>query len=53
VLFLILPIEGNIYDQRWLEYGIKAINPNIKVIRRSIQDLANRAVLSEDKCLLM
>ncbi|KAI0240419.1 Glutathione synthetase [Lamellibrachia satsuma] len=53
VLFLILSTEGNMYDQRWLEYGINSLNPNVKVIRRSIQDLAKRAVLSEDKCLII
>jgi hypothetical protein len=53
ILFLVYELERNIYDHRYLEYAIYDINSEIKVIRRTLQDITARAYLSDDKRLMM
>ena len=52
-LELAFDVERNIYDQRHLEYAIRKRDPRVRVIRRSIGDIGQRATLTEDKRLLM
>ena len=53
ILFLVFADEKNVYDQKWLEFHIKHQKPGIKVIRRSISDMADRARLTRDNQLVM
>lgn len=43
----------NICDQRFHEFRISELNPGIKVIRRTLTDIADRAKLDSDKNLIM
>ena len=54
MLFVVSEDETNVYDQRYLENAVRRKNPNIKVIRRSIQALQrNNATLGKSKELLV
>lgn len=53
VLFLVFDEERNCYDQRHLEYCIKDLNRNIKIIRRSLQYMASHGSLGPNKELLV
>ena len=53
VLFVVSPAESNIFDQRQLEYAIKECNPRVKVIRRTLTEVGQRAELGEDRRLFV
>ena len=53
VLFVVTPTESNIFDQRQLEYAIKACDYRVKVIRRTLTEVGQRAELREDRRLFM
>lgn len=53
VLFLVYPIERNIYDHRWLEYSIYDKDSRVKVIRKSLKDVQLNGQLSADRRLLV
>ena len=55
-MFLVLPAkftDFNMYDQRYLEYTIRQQQNNIKVIRRTIQEVTRTAKLSENNSLIV
>ncbi|XP_064610828.1 glutathione synthetase-like [Liolophura sinensis] len=51
VLFLVEPVSRNVFDQRWLEIKIHAINPSIRVIRRNFMQIYENAELTDDRSL--
>ncbi|XP_076641100.1 glutathione synthetase [Halictus rubicundus] len=53
ILFIVEDVTYNISDQRFHEFEIRKLNPEIKVIRRSLQNLVDEATLSSDKELLV
>ncbi|CAK9825551.1 Glutathione synthetase [Anthophora retusa] len=53
ILFVVENITYNICDQRFHEYEIQDINPDIKVIRRSLRDLVSEAKLGPNKELIV
>ena len=53
VLFLVVKKETNIYDQRLLEYSLAERHPEVKVIRRTLPDMTERASLGPNKELFM
>ncbi|KYN02713.1 Glutathione synthetase [Cyphomyrmex costatus] len=53
ILFVIEDITYNICDQRFHEYEIRKQNPNIKVIRRNLTQLATTARLGPDMELVV
>lgn len=53
VLFLVYPVERNMYDHRWLEYSIYDKDSHVRVIRRSLKDVQRNGQLSPDRRLLV
>lgn len=53
ILFVIEDVTYNICDQRFHEYEIRKQNPNVKVIRRSLTQLAAAAKLGPNKELIV
>jgi len=53
VLFLVYPVERNIYDQRWLEYSIHDKDSRVRVVRKSMKDVQLNGQLSTDRRLLV
>ncbi|OAD52716.1 Glutathione synthetase [Eufriesea mexicana] len=53
ILFVVENITYNICDQRFHEFEISKINPDIKVIRRSLKDLVLEAKLGPNKQLIV
>ena len=53
ILFVVENITYNICDQRFHEYEIQKLNPDIMVIRRSLTDLVTDAKLGPDKELIV
>ncbi|XP_043256266.1 glutathione synthetase-like [Colletes gigas] len=53
ILFVCENITYNICDQRFHEFEIRKINPDIKVIRRSLKDLVSEAKLGSNKELII
>lgn len=53
ILFVVSSAERNIFDQRWLEYGVLKSNPNIVVLRLTLQDLHHEGHLDEDNNLIV
>ncbi|XP_015592883.1 glutathione synthetase isoform X1 [Cephus cinctus] len=53
ILFVIEDVTYNICDQRFHEFEIRRLNPDIKVIRRNLTQLAAGAKLGQNKELLM
>lgn len=53
MLFVVEDVTYNICDQRFLEFEIRRINPQIKIIRRSFTDLVSQARLGSDKELIV
>nr|XP_033342202.1 glutathione synthetase-like [Megalopta genalis] len=53
ILFIVEDITYNICDQRFHEFEIRKLNPEIKVIRRSLRDLVPETKLNSDKELLV
>nr|XP_034189717.1 glutathione synthetase-like isoform X1 [Osmia lignaria] len=53
ILFVVENITYNVCDQRFHEFEIHKINPNIKVIRRSLRNLVSEAKLGPNKELIV
>lgn len=53
ILFIIENVTYNICDQRFHEFEIRRLNPNVKVIRRTLTEMADRAKLGPNNELLM
>lgn len=53
ILFIVEDITFNISDQRFHEFEIRRLNPAVKVIRRTLTDVGNRASLSNANNLLI
>nr|CAI5819025.1 unnamed protein product [Callosobruchus analis] len=53
ILFLVEDVTYNICDQRFHEFEIRRLNPHVKVIRRNLTQIAERASLSKDKELIV
>ncbi|KAI4466777.1 glutathione synthetase [Holotrichia oblita] len=53
ILFIIEDVTYNICDQRFHEFELRRLNPYVKVIRRTLTDMAERAKLGPDNELLM
>ncbi|XP_054275649.1 glutathione synthetase-like isoform X1 [Macrosteles quadrilineatus] len=53
ILFVIEDVTYNICDQRFLEFEIRKINPEVRIIRRTLTDIANTAKLGPKKELMV
>ncbi|KAI4466782.1 glutathione synthetase [Holotrichia oblita] len=53
ILFIIEDVTYNICDQRFHEFELRRLNPYVKVIRRTLTDMAERAKLGPDNELLI
>lgn len=53
ILFIVEEITCNICDQRAIEFEIRRVNPQIKVIRRTFADLIKQAQLRPNKELIV
>lgn len=53
VIFLVMDVETNIYDQRLLEYSVRQADSRCRVIRRTLRDIQERATLGPNHQLLM
>ncbi|KAK9709911.1 Eukaryotic glutathione synthase, ATP binding domain [Popillia japonica] len=53
ILFIIEDVTYNICDQRFHEFELRRLNPYVKVIRRTLTDMAQRAKLGPDNELLI
>ncbi|CAH2004559.1 unnamed protein product [Acanthoscelides obtectus] len=53
ILFIVEDVTYNICDQRFHEFEIRRLNPHVKVIRRTLTQMADRASLSKDKELIV
>lgn len=53
ILFIVEDFSFNICDQRYHEFEIKRQNPNIKVIRRTLTQLAEQSSLGTKKELIV
>ncbi|XP_041454304.1 glutathione synthetase-like [Lytechinus variegatus] len=49
LVFVVRPEESNKFDQRWMEYGIKDLDDRVKVIRRTLPEIGERAELRGDE----
>ena len=52
IIFLILDIEINIADQRHLEYEIRRQEPDIEIVRCTLEQIHENGHLNEDKVLI-
>ncbi|XP_072385880.1 glutathione synthetase-like [Diabrotica undecimpunctata] len=53
VLFLVMDITHNITDQRLVEFEIKRLSPQTKVVRRTFGDISTKGCLSDTKELIV
>ena len=53
MLFLVSAVERNIYDQRSLEYHIYENHGEVKVIRRTLQQIRSGGFLTPNKELIV
>ncbi|XP_034939816.1 glutathione synthetase-like [Chelonus insularis] len=53
ILFIVEDFTVNICDQRYHEFEIKQLNPNVKVIRKTLTQLATEAKLGPNKELIV
>lgn len=53
ILFIIENVTYNICDQRFHEFEIRRLNPDVRVIRRTLTEMAERATLGPNNELLM
>lgn len=53
ILFIIENITYNICDQRFHEFEIRRLNPSVKVIRRTLTEMAKKAKLGPNNELLV
>lgn len=53
ILFVIEDITYNICDQRFHEFEIRRLNPNVKVIRRTLTEIGKKGSLSSKKELIV
>lgn len=53
ILFIIENVTYNICDQRFHEFEIRRLNPNVKVIRRTLTQMAEKAKLGPNNELIM
>lgn len=53
ILFVIEDVTYNICDQRFHEFELRRLNPNVKVLRRTLTQIANSAKLGSQKELIM
>merc|ERR1719361_911311 len=51
ILFIIEDVTYNICDQKFHEFEIRKQCPEVFVIRKTLTELADRASLTDDKCL--
>lgn len=52
-MFLVYEIERNIFDHRFLEYAIYELDPHVRIIRRTLNDVKSRGHLSKTNRLIM
>lgn len=53
ILFVVEEVTYNICDQRFHEFEIRQLNPQVKVIRRTLTQIANGACLTDNNELLI
>uniref|UniRef100_A0A1B6I2J5 Glutathione synthetase n=2 Tax=Homalodisca liturata TaxID=320908 RepID=A0A1B6I2J5_9HEMI len=53
ILFVIENVTYNICDQRFHEYEIRKLNPEVRVIRRNLTEIGNSAKLGANKELII
>lgn len=53
VLFIVEDVTYNICDQRFHEFELKKLKPGIKVLRKSLTQIANHAYLNPNNELVM
>lgn len=53
ILFVVEDVTYNISDQRFIEFGIQRLNPNIKIIRRNLTELVTQAKLGPKNELIV
>ncbi|XP_066139373.1 glutathione synthetase-like isoform X2 [Euwallacea fornicatus] len=53
ILMIIEDVTYNICDQRFHEFELKKMNPEVKMIRRTLTEVHDRGRLSEDKQLVI
>lgn len=53
ILFVVESCSYNICDQRFHEYEIRRINSRVKVVRRTLTEIGQRAHLSQEKKLVI
>lgn len=53
ILFVTEDRTVNIADQRYVEFQVQILNPNIKIIRKSMTALITNAKLNPDRELLV
>lgn len=53
ILFLVEDITYNICDQRFHEYEIRKMNSKVKVLRKTLTEIGDKAFLSHDNKLVM
>ena len=52
IVFLVLEVENNIFDQRAVEYAINSLNDNICVRRRTFKDVISNTKLEDGKLFM-
>lgn len=53
IMFLVEDITYNICDQRFHEFEIRSLNPNVRVIRKTLTEVANEGKLGPNKELIV
>ena len=53
IMYVVIEVERNIYDHRWLEYHIHDKLPNVRVIRRTMKQLRTAMKVTDDHRLIV
>lgn len=53
ILFVVEDVTFNICDQRFHEFKLHSLNPNIKVIRKTLTEIGQQARLGSNNELIM
>ncbi|KAF7284508.1 hypothetical protein GWI33_022096 [Rhynchophorus ferrugineus] len=53
VLFVVEDVTYNICDQRFHEFELRRLNPNVKVLRKTLTEIHNESALSSENELLV
>ncbi|CAL8121898.1 unnamed protein product [Orchesella dallaii] len=53
ILFIIEDVTYNICDQRFHEFEIRKMNPNVKVLRKNLTEIGARGIIDSEKRLLI